>query len=161
MQDIFPINAGDAEFRNLEVIKVPATNELSKPMTVQIVDPEFSSVCPRSGMPDHGTVVLQYIPLDKRVELKAWKLFLRDFYGVGMFHENCTQKIMDEFVRAVEPGWVCLTIIWGARGGLHTTTQMTWESDDYTGADGPKAGFRASESDFADPAKVAREWSNR
>lgn len=160
MQKVFPISMGKADIRDLEVIDVPATNELSQLMTVQIVDPEFSAVCPKTGLPDYGTVVLQYIHRDHRVELKSWKLYLRDFYGVGCFHENITQKIMAEFVRAVQPYWVRLTIVWGARGGLHTTTQMVWSSADLEGINDGQ-GHQAHPSDFKDPSYVAREWTNR
>ena len=159
MQKVFPIDIKDAVFHKLEVIQMEMGDQ-NENMAVQIVDPEFSSVCPRTGMPDFGTVVLQYIPLNKRVELKVWKLYLRDFYGVGMFHEACTQKIMDEFVRIVEPSWVRLTIIWGARGGLHTTTQMIQADQDFDSK--PDMCYWSDPfRHFKDPAKVAAEWRNR
>ena len=159
MQPIFPIPMDEAKFCHLEVIEVPGTQELSQPMTVQIVHPEFSSVCPKTGMPDFGTVVLQYIPRDHRVELKSWKLYLSDFYGVGCFHENVNQKIIAHFVRALSPFWVRIAIIWGARGGLHTTTQMIWASNELLESDG--VGHSADPNDFDDPATVASRWTNR
>lgn len=122
MQNVFPIPIATAHF--LPVDTVP--NGQGTPKCVQIIDPEFSSVCPKTGLPDYGRVIIQYVPDQHCVELKAWKLFLRCFYGVGSFHEDCTQKIADAFVKAVNPKLFKVVIDWGARGGLHTTTQLCW-----------------------------------
>lgn len=127
MQRYFPIGVSEAVF--LPVETVPNSQKTNK--VIQIVDPEFSSVCPKTGLPDYGRVILRYIPHEHCVELKAWKLFLRCFYGVGMFHEDCTQRIADAFNNAVDPQWSNITIDWGARGGLHTATQLTWTGGNY------------------------------
>lgn len=128
MQRYFPIGVSEAVF--LPVETVPNSQKTSK--VIQIVDPEFSSVCPKTGLPDYGRVILRYVPNEHCVELKAWKLFLRCFYGVGMFHEDCTQRIADAFNKVVQPQWSNITIDWGARGGLHTSTQLTWTAGAYT-----------------------------
>tara|TARA_R110002126_G_scaffold14054_8_gene59796 strand:+ start:1733 stop:2197 length:465 start_codon:yes stop_codon:yes gene_type:complete len=154
MQSIFPININAAKFRELEAIDAPGAES----MCVQIVDPEFASVCPRTGLPDFGTVVLQYIPRDKRVELKEWKLYLREFHGVGCFHEDCTQRIMKKVCDVLDPLWLRLTIIWGARGGLHTTTQQHYIHKDYHARE--KTGYSAFYTDFQEPVAAAG-WSNR
>lgn len=122
MQKVFPIPADEAEFLPLSVVP----NGQGTPKNVQIIDPEFSSVCPKTGLPDYGRVILRYIPDEHCVELKDWKLFLRCFYGVGSFHEDCTQRIADAFAKAVNPKSFTVVIDWGARGGLHTTTQLCW-----------------------------------
>jgi len=130
MQKVFPINIEEAFFRELSTV----SNSQGTPKQIQIVDPEFSSVCPRTGLPDYGRVILRYIPDAVCVELKDWKLYLRDFYGVGVFHEDVTQRICDHFIRFVAPLSVDLTIDWGARGGIHTTTRLFYEDGEYRDA---------------------------
>ena len=159
MQSVFPIDYDEAKFSPIQYVAGDG-----QVMYLQIVDPEFSSVCPKTGMPDYSTVVLQYIPLNRRVELKAWKLYLRHFYGVGAFHETCTQKIMEDFIQVVRPRWLRLTIVWGARGGLHTTTQMVWSDITCRVDDEPYVddkGNVADPRDFQNPSDVAYEWTNR
>lgn len=150
MQPCFPINIEDAEFHPLSVVP---NSDLTRKM-IQIVDPEFSSVCPKTGLPDYGRVILRYIPDAQCVELKDWKLYLRSFYGVGCFHENVTQRIADAFTDIVAPRWVAFVIDWGARGGLHTTTKLVWTRD---------RGYIAFPEHWEDPVmlKHAEGWQNR
>lgn len=148
---IFPIDISKATFRNLAVVP----NSQGSPKVIQIVDPEFSSVCPKTGLPDYGRVILRYIPLKVCVELKDWKLYLRDFYGVGCFHEDVTQRIADWFKQFVDPQWFQITIDWSARGGLHTTTRLTWNSVEGYDAD-PLTDF-----DDGPFKKHAEDWNNR
>lgn len=126
MQPVFPIAFDKAIFTPLDVVPNPSQTD----KLVQIIDPEFSSVCPKTGLPDYGRVILRYIPNANCVELKAWKLYLRSFYGVGIFHEAATQAITEQFVKVVFPKWVNITVDWGARGGLHTTTSVTWDMNE-------------------------------
>lgn len=151
MQSVFPIALESAVFSAVEAVPAPANNN---GMGIQIVDPEFSSVCPRTGLPDFGRVILRYIPQESIVELKSWKLFLRDFYGVGIMHEAATQKILEAFVHAVIPREAYLVIDWGARGGLHTTTALQWS---------PETGFTTVITAFLDPvmADAAVNWQNQ
>lgn len=125
MQKIFPINIEQAIFPAIEVFDNPGGNNGP---AIQIVDPEFSCVCPKTGLPDYATVILEYIPQKFCVELKSWKLYLRHFYGVGSFHEKSTAMIANAFVEAVKPLYMSIFMKWGARGGLHTTTCMSFEN---------------------------------
>ena len=95
---------------------------------MQYIDPEFSAVCPMTGLPDFGKVIVQYVP-DKHVaELKAFKLYLRCYYGVGIMHEPVTRKICTDFVEAIKPRIVRVVGDWGARGGIKTVTSVAWSS---------------------------------
>lgn len=149
MQKVFPIKADSAIFEPVETV----ANYHKTRKCIQIIDPEFSSVCPKTGLPDYGRVILRYVPDEHCVELKSWKLFLRSFYGVGMFHEECTNRIIEEFVEEVQPRWASVLIDWGARGGLHTTTSMNWT----------KKGYAAFPEHWEDQVftKHARDWNNR
>lgn len=150
MQKCFPINIRDAYFE--PVLGVPNSQGTKK--VIQIIAPEFSSVCPKTGLPDFGRVVLRYVPDQLCVELKAWKMFLMSFYGVGTFHEDATQRIADEFTRAIAPRWCNIAIDWSARGGVHTCTQLTWTRD---------KGYISYPEHWENPLfmKAAEEWQNR
>ena len=113
----------EASFRELETFPAPARGE-----PIQIVHPEFSSLCPKTSYPDFATVILEYCPADKCVELKSWKLFLLCFYGVGCYHEAVTKHVFDRIVAALDPHYLRLTFNWGARGGLHTVTCLEHQS---------------------------------
>ena len=127
MQDVFPIPVVDADFGPITTVPNPE----SIGQLVQIIDPEFSSVCPKTGLPDYGRVILQYVPKQRLAELKDWKLYLRCYYGVGIMHEPATLKIAQDFINAVDPRKVRLTIDWGARGGLKTVTAVNWDDEKF------------------------------
>lgn len=124
MQKHIPVKIEEAVFEQLLCVPCPMKGQ--ERQGIQIIDPEFSSVCPKTGLPDFGTIILKYIPDDRILELKSWKLYLRSFYGVGIFHEGVNRKIFVDLLNILEPKYLDLAINWGARGGLHTTTRMKW-----------------------------------
>ena len=67
--------------------------------TIEIICPEFTSVCPKTGQPDFGTLTITYTPEAKCVELKSLKLYLQSFRNEGIFYENVTNRILDDLVR--------------------------------------------------------------
>ena len=93
-------------------------------VTVEI--PEFTSVCPRTGLPDFGTVRIRYQPKEWCVELKALKLYVNGYRPVGIFQENAVNRILEDFVRAVRPAWAVVTGEFNARGGLRTTVEARY-----------------------------------
>src|SRR5512135_2240087 len=95
--------------------------------TIEIVCPEFTSVCPQTAQPDFGTLTFTYVPDRKCVELKSLKLYLQQFRNEGIFYENATNRILDDFVAVVSPRRVRLTAAFTARGGI--TTTVTVESE--------------------------------
>ena len=88
---------------------------------IEITCPEFTSMCPKTGQPDFGTLIFRYTPAKKCVELKSLKLYLQKFRNEGIFYENVTNRILDDFVQVVEPKQVTLISQWGARGGITST----------------------------------------
>jgi len=121
MQKIFPIAFDKAVFHPLETFENPSKDEDIK---IQIIHPEFSCVCPKTGYPDFARVILRYVPDELCVELKSWKIFLSDFYGVGHFHEPVTKAIFDEVRLILKPKFLEVMIDWGARGGVKTVTSI-------------------------------------
>ncbi|GAB5406702.1 MAG: NADPH-dependent 7-cyano-7-deazaguanine reductase QueF [Aureliella sp.] len=85
---------------------------------IEITCPEFTSICPKTGQPDFGTLIFRYVPSDKCVELKSLKLYLQKFRNEGIFYENVTNRIFDDFVAVLEPRSATLESHWGARGGI-------------------------------------------
>ena len=80
--------------------------------------PEFTSVCPKTGQPDFGTIVITYVPDRKCVELKSLKFYLNGFRNTGIFYEAVTNQILDDLVAATDPRRMTVVTKWGPRGGL-------------------------------------------
>jgi 7-cyano-7-deazaguanine reductase len=82
--------------------------------------PEFTAVCPVTGQPDFGTIVVRYIPDRLCVQLKSLKLYLWSFRDEGHYFEQVTNQILDDLVRAVRPRRMKVTGIFNVRGGIST-----------------------------------------
>jgi 7-cyano-7-deazaguanine reductase len=95
--------------------------------TVEIRCPEFTSVCPKTGQPDFGVLTFIYTPDRKCVELKSLKVYLQQFRNEGIFYENATNRILDDFVAVVQPRRVVLIAEFSARGGITTTVTVSFE----------------------------------
>ena len=89
--------------------------------TIEIVCPEFTSVCPKTGQPDFGTLTFLYTPDKKCVELKSLKMYLQQFRNEGIFYENITNRILNDLVEALQPRKMKLTAAFTPRGGISTT----------------------------------------
>jgi 7-cyano-7-deazaguanine reductase len=83
--------------------------------------PEFTCLCPRTGQPDFATLVLDYVPDRRCVELKSLKLYVWSFRNAGAFHEAVTNRILDDLVAATRPRFMRLTARFNVRGGIFTT----------------------------------------
>lgn len=89
--------------------------------TVRIRMPEFTCLCPKTGQPDFATLLLEYIPEARCVELKSLKLYIWSFRDEGAFHEDVTNRILDDLVKATAPRYMRLTAEFNVRGGVYTT----------------------------------------
>lgn len=96
--------------------------------TIEITCPEFTSICPKTGQPDFGVLTFHYVPDRLCVELKSLKLYLQRFRNEGIFYENVTNRILDDFVAVVRPRRVTLESDWGARGGITTVVTVTYNA---------------------------------
>jgi 7-cyano-7-deazaguanine reductase len=97
--------------------------------TIDIVCPEFTSVCPRTGQPDFGTLTFTYTPGQKCVELKSLKLYLQSYRNEGIFYEHATNTILDDLVAIVQPRRMKLVARFTPRGGITTSVTVTHERD--------------------------------
>lgn len=85
---------------------------------------EFSAVCPFSGLPDVGTLLLEYIPQDKIVELKSLKYYLVSYRNVGIYQEHVTNRLFDDIWALLTPQYLKITTIYNTRGGIDTTSTI-------------------------------------
>ena len=96
--------------------------------TIEIVCPEFTSLCPKTGQPDFGTITFRYTPAELCVELKALKLYLQRFRNEGIFYEAVVNRLLDDFVAACRPTVCTVTGAFTPRGGITTTVTCTHEA---------------------------------
>ncbi len=87
--------------------------------------PEFTCICPKTGLPDFAAIKIEYSPNIYCVELKSFKMYTIFFRNIGIFHEHLTNKILDDFVLACNPRWAKITTVFNPRGGI--TTSVTRE----------------------------------
>lgn len=85
--------------------------------------PEYSSVCPKTGMPDYGSILIEYEPRKSCLELKSLKLYLLGYRNLGIFYENAVNRILKDVVAAARPVWCVVRGEFTPRGGLTTTVE--------------------------------------
>ena len=96
--------------------------------TIEIVCPEFTSVCPKTGQPDFGTITFTYSPAELCVELKSLKLYLQKYRNQGVFYEHVVNRLLDDFVAACRPRRCTVVGAFTPRGGITTTVTCTYEA---------------------------------
>lgn len=85
---------------------------------IRLTAPEFTTMCPLTHQPDFATIIVDYVPGERLVESKSFKLFLGSFRNYGSFHETCTGYIYNRLKKAMDPKFIRLTGLWYARGGI-------------------------------------------
>lgn len=95
---------------------------------IEITCPEFTSMCPKTGQPDFGTLIFRYVPDRSCVELKSLKLYLQRFRSEGIFYENITNRILNDFVAACKPRWAVLESRWTPRGGISSVIRVEYKA---------------------------------
>lgn len=88
--------------------------------------PEYTSMCPKTGLPDYGTITIQYKPLKSCMELKSLKMYLLAYRDLGIFYENAINRMLHDIVEAVHPEWCIVKGEFTPRGGLNTTIFARW-----------------------------------
>jgi 7-cyano-7-deazaguanine reductase len=87
---------------------------------------EYTSVCPKTGLPDFGTIIIQYEPRKVCLELKALKMYLLAYRNLGIFYENAVNRILRDIVAATKPAWCTVRGEFTPRGGLFTCVEACW-----------------------------------
>lgn len=99
--------------------------------------PEFTCLCPITGQPDFATLVLDYVPEKRCVELKSLKLYVWSYRNQGAFHEAVTHRILDDLLAALKPRYMSLTAYFFVRGGIYTTVAVEHKARGWKTADLP------------------------
>lgn len=113
--------------------------------TIRIRIPEFTCLCPKTGQPDFGTLLIDYVPDQTCIELKSLKQYIWSFRNQGSFHEAVANRILEDLARALEPRFMRLTARFNVRGGIYTTVTVEHR----------QAGWRPAEPIPTPPAPLA------
>ena len=97
---------------------------------IEIDMPEFTSVCPRTGLPDAGRIILRYIPDEKCLELKSLKMYTVAYRNLGIFQENVVNRFLEDVVRACRPVWAIVIGEFTPRGGISTRITASWTREE-------------------------------
>jgi 7-cyano-7-deazaguanine reductase len=120
------VNASEApSVEQLETFENPRPG---RDYTIEIVCPEFTSLCPKTGQPDFGTITYRYTPAATCIELKSLKLYLQRYRNIGVFYEAVVNRLLDDFVAACQPVRCSVTGTFTPRGGITTTVTCRHEA---------------------------------
>jgi 7-cyano-7-deazaguanine reductase len=111
-------------------------------VAVDIDTDEFTAVCPWSGLPDFGKILIRYLPRRKILELRSLKYYLLSYRNVGIYQEHAVNRILDDLVTVVEPQWMEVTLDYKVRGGIHTLCRVRWPDGQTDGSRESGAGSR-------------------
>ncbi len=111
---------------NIKNLKTPAievweNQYFRREYTVVVEIPEFTCICPKTGLPDFATIKITYAPYKTCLELKSLKMYVVFFRQIGIFHEHLVNKILDDSVKACKPRWMNIEVMMNPRGGIATT----------------------------------------
>jgi 7-cyano-7-deazaguanine reductase len=102
-------------------------NQYKTGYQIEITMPEFTSVCPKTGLPDHGTLTLRYVPDKLCLELKSLKMYTLAYRNLGIFQENVVNRMLADIVKATQPHSVELVGDFTPRGGVYTKITASWK----------------------------------
>ena len=106
---------------NTPEIEVWENKYSDKDYTIHLEIPEFTCICPKTGLPDFANIFIEYIPGKFCLELKSLKLYMNFYRDIGIFHEHLTNKILDDVVKACKPSYLKITTKFNPRGGIYTS----------------------------------------
>ena len=112
--------------KNIRILKTPPievwkNQYQDKLYTIVLEIPEFTCICPKTGLPDFATIRIEYAPRKYCIELKSFKMYTIFYRNIGIFHEHLVNKMLEDFVRAAKPRWVKIIGEFNPRGGITTT----------------------------------------
>ena len=119
-----PQHATSGVSTNLPEIETWENNYKGYEITITI--PEYTSICPRTHLPDFGTVTIHYLPDKLCLELKSLKYYILAYRNLGIFYENAVNRILDDVARACRPKWAVVRGEFTTRGGMHTTVEARY-----------------------------------
>jgi len=118
----------DASFITADVLESVPYENRAKNTWVEIRNPEFTSLCPMTGLPDHGTVLIRYMPDAWIIELKSLKYYFLQYRNSGIFYENLTKLILEHLVKKAQPLEMVVEAEFTPRGGLSSKVVSTYKN---------------------------------
>ncbi len=109
-----------------------ANANVGRDYTIRMRVPEFTCLCPKTGQPDFATILIDYVPAERCIELKSLKLYMWSYRDKGTFHEAVTNQILDDLVTACQPRFMRVTGEFYVRGGIYTTVIAEHRDPDWT-----------------------------
>jgi len=109
---------------------IPYAYKSKRSIDITIRQPEYSSVCPMTGLPDNGCITIKYRPDQTIVELKSLKYYLLQYRNVGMFYEHVVNKILDDLVQVLKPLYMEVTGEFTPRGGISSLATAVYENEE-------------------------------
>ena len=97
---------------------------------IEFVAPEFTSVCPMTGQPDYGTIIVTYTPAERCIELRSFKFYLQTYRNCGIFYEGVVNMMLDEIVAAIAPRHAMVTGDFNTRGGISARVTASYMAPD-------------------------------
>ncbi len=119
---------------NIKDLKISPSLEVieniysDKDYIVELKTNEFTSICPKTSLPDFATITIQYRPDKFLVEQKSLKLYLCGYRNIGIFQEHASNKILSDFVNATKPKWAKIITEWKSRGGISTIVEVEYKN---------------------------------
>jgi 7-cyano-7-deazaguanine reductase len=119
--------------KNIRMLKTPDIEVWEnkyddRTYTIDLEVPEFTCICPKTGLPDFALIKLSYEPNKYCLELKSFKLYFVYFRDVGIFHEHLVNRILDDVVKAAKPRWAKVEVVMNPRGGIATTVSANYKT---------------------------------
>ena len=111
---------------NAPLPKIECFRNQFRSYEITISIPEFTSVCPRSGFPDFGTITIRYVPNQWCIELKSLKMYVLAYRNLGIFYENAVNRILRDFVKASKPIKAVVTGEFNVRGGMKSVIEASY-----------------------------------
>jgi 7-cyano-7-deazaguanine reductase len=117
-------------FNNLNILETFDNPNILRDYVIKISTPEFTCLCPKTGQPDFAEIILSYIPDQRCLELKSYKLYMASYRELGAFHEAVTNKVADDLIDLLTPKKLRLEAIFNVRGGVYTSIEVNHNWDE-------------------------------
>ncbi len=126
------VSSYEGKQSNIRTMKMPAievwANQYAdREYVVDLTIPEFTCICPKTGLPDFATIKVSYKPASVCLELKSLKMYLLEYRNLGIFHEHLVNRLLDDFVKAGKPRWMKVEVEMNPRGGIATNVTAEYK----------------------------------
>ncbi len=126
------ISSYEGKQKNIRAMTMPAievweNQNADREYVVDLTIPEFTCICPKTGLPDFATIRVSYKPAKVCLELKSLKMYLLEYRALGIFHEHLVNRLMDDFVKSCKPRWMKVDVEMNPRGGIATNVTAEYK----------------------------------